>query len=201
MQWFTYKPHPPTDKSGVLRIQLPTLNKAKALATSEPCLADTTMFKGDCRHSSGCLWLWSWSSTSSAQRTHSSGTCGESSLKQVAWNSKRLIATEQLYAQIENALPSVKHCKNFTSISMEAKIKYDGSVMVTTKSFNHFFQSNLASALKRLKKITFFLRCYSSTLAYRKDCWLQSGGALSRSPCQNEHTSWSLDSNLSLQIQ
>lgn len=51
---------------------------------------------------------------------------------------------------------------------MEAKIKYDGSVMVTTKPLNHFFQNNLATALKRLKKIMFFLRCYSSTFVYRK---------------------------------
>jgi hypothetical protein len=57
------------------------------------------------------------------------------------------------------------------------------TVHTDRQSQQSIFQNDIASALKRLQKMTVFLPCHSFALFYRKGTSLYLADTLSRAPC------------------
>jgi hypothetical protein len=109
-------------------------------------------------------------------RQESDGTFDEKSLQPVACSSKSLTATKE---------------QRHASLVVEAFKKFDqwllGKANVTVhtdhQSQQSIFQNDIASALKRLQKMTVFLPCHSFAVFYRMGTSLYLADTLSRAPC------------------
>ena len=158
-------------------------HEAKALATSEPCLAyydvsaPVVLQMDASDYGLGAALL-------QPSKQHGDSALDESSLQATAYSSKSLAPTEQRYAQIEKECLAI--VKAFNKFDQWLLGKSNITVHNDHQPLQSIFQKDLASAPKRLQKMMLFLQRYNFTVVYRKGSSLHLADTLSRAPCQDD---------------